>query len=73
LIIFESTEHNHPASDVKSEVRLFQDNIRSRVIDTTERTQCVVGHYFNNVSDPMVACLSNFKHVKKNGSATTAK
>ena len=41
-ILNDPSEHNHPPSAVKSEVRLFQDKIRSRAVNTTESTQQVI-------------------------------
>lgn len=37
-ILFENNEHNHPASAVINEVRLFEDKIRSRAAITTKST-----------------------------------
>ena len=65
-ILFENNEHNHPASAVTNEVRLFQDKIRSRAADTTESTQRVIDQCLNDVSDQMVARLPNFKYIKRN-------
>lgn len=64
-ILTVASEHNHPGSAVKVEVRLFQEKVRKRAIDTTERTQEVIDHCLTNASDPMVARLPNFKHVKR--------
>lgn len=64
-ILSEPSEHNHPASAVKVEVRLFQEKIRKRAVDTTENTQDVIDHCLTNASDQMVARLPNFKHIKR--------
>ena len=64
-ILSDSTEHNHPASAVNVEIRLFQENIRTRAVNTTESTQHVVDHCLSNASDQMVARLPNFKYVKR--------
>jgi hypothetical protein len=42
LILNEPSEHNHPPNAVNSEVRLFQYEIRTRAINTTESTQQVM-------------------------------
>ena len=64
-ILNDPSEHNHPPSAVKSEVRLFQDKIRSRAVNTTESTQQVIDNCLRDVTDQMVARLPNFKHVKR--------
>lgn len=61
----DASEHNHPPSAVKSEVRLFQEKIRSRAVASKESTQQVIDNCLNEVSDQMVARLPNFKHVKR--------
>ena len=65
-ILFENNEHNHPASAVTNEVKLFQEKIRSRAANTTESTQRVIDQCLNSVSDQMVARLPNFKYIKRN-------
>lgn len=64
-ILSDASEHNHPGSAVKVEVRLFNEKIRERAVETTESTQEVIDHCLTDASDPMVARLPNFKHVKR--------
>jgi len=65
-ILHESDLHNHPASAASTEVRVFEDKVRSRAINTNENTQNVIDNCLTNVSDQMVARLPNFKHIKRN-------
>lgn len=65
-ILFENNEHNHQASAVTNEVKLFQEKNRSRAANTTESTQRVIDPCLDNVSDQMVALLPNFKYIKRN-------
>ncbi|CAF3376116.1 unnamed protein product [Rotaria socialis] len=65
-ILLENNDHNHPASAVNNEVRLFQDKLRSRAVTTTESTQHIMDNCLNNVSDQMVARLPNLKYIKRN-------
>ena len=65
-ILSETNEHNHPASAVKKEVRIFEDKIRNRAANTTESTQRVIDHCLTDASDQMVARLPNFKYIKRN-------
>lgn len=64
-ILNDPSEHNHSPSAVKSEVRLFQEKIRSRAVATTESTQQVIDNCLRDVTDQMVARLPTFKHVKR--------
>jgi hypothetical protein len=64
-VLNDPSEHNHPPSAVNCEVRVFQEKIRSRAINTTESTQQVIHHCLRDVKDQMVARLPNFKHVKR--------
>jgi hypothetical protein len=63
VIINEPPEHNHPPSVVNFEVRLFQDKICFRAINTTEDTEQVMHQCLRDVTDRMVARLPSFKHV----------
>jgi hypothetical protein len=65
-VLHETGVHNHPANAANSEVRLFQDKIRSRAINTNESTQNVIDNCLRNVTDQMVARLPNFKYIKRN-------
>ncbi|CAF1080873.1 unnamed protein product [Rotaria magnacalcarata] len=65
-ILLENNDHNHPASAVNNEVRLFEDKLRSRAMTTTESTQHIMDNCLNNASDQMVARLPNFKYIKRN-------
>lgn len=64
-ILTESTEHNHSPSAVNVEVRLFQEELCSRVAETTKSTQRVIDNCLLTASDQLAARLPNFKHVKR--------
>ena len=64
-VLTDATEHNHPASAVKSEVRLFQEKIRTRAVASKESTQQVIDTCLTLASDQMVARLPSFKHIKR--------
>jgi hypothetical protein len=64
--LHETGVHNHPANAANSEVRLFQDKVRSRAMNTNESTQNVIDNCLRNVTDQMVARLPNFKYIKRN-------
>lgn len=65
MLLSEPTEHNHPASAVNAEVRLFREKIKSRAVNTTESTQNIIDNCLSDATDQMVARLPNFKHVKR--------
>jgi hypothetical protein len=65
LIRNQPSQHNHPPNVVNSKVRLFQQKIHTRAINTTENTQQVMNQCLRDVTDQIVACLPNFKHVKR--------
>ena len=65
-ILHEAATHNHSASAAHADIRLFQDKIRSRVMNNNESTQNVIDNCLRNVSDQMVARLPNFKYIKRN-------
>ncbi|CAF4494431.1 unnamed protein product, partial [Rotaria sp. Silwood2] len=60
-VLHETGNHNHPASAAHCEVRLFQDKIRSRAMNTNESTQNVIDNCLRNVSYQMVSRLATFK------------
>ncbi|CAF1550208.1 unnamed protein product [Rotaria sordida] len=65
-ILRENGDHNHPANAANTEVRLFQDEVRSRAMNTNESTQNIIDNCLRNASDQMVARLPNFKNIKRN-------
>ncbi|CAF1227763.1 unnamed protein product [Rotaria sordida] len=65
-ILHENSDHNHPANAANTEVRLFQDEVRSRAMNTNESTQNIIDNCLRNASDQMIARLPNFKNIKRN-------
>ncbi|CAF3353362.1 unnamed protein product, partial [Rotaria sp. Silwood2] len=56
-ILHENDAHNHPPKVANTEVRMFHDKIRTRVITTHEGTQCVIDNFLKDTSNEMVALL----------------
>jgi hypothetical protein len=56
--------HNHPEIAANTEVRLFNDKVRSRATNTNESTQNVIDNCLKISSDQMVARLLYFKYIK---------
>ena len=58
--------HKHPEVAANTEVRLFNDKVRSRATNTNESTQNVIDNCLKISSDQMVARLLHFKYIKRN-------
>ncbi|CAF2151195.1 unnamed protein product [Rotaria magnacalcarata] len=58
--------HNHPGNPVSTEIRIFEEKIRHRALNSNEATQNVIDYCLTNLSDHAVARLPDFKHVKRN-------
>ncbi len=57
--------HNHLAIAANTEVRLFHEKVRSRAINTNERTQNVIDNCLKNSTDQMVARLPQLNILKE--------
>ncbi|CAF3457531.1 unnamed protein product, partial [Rotaria sp. Silwood2] len=44
------------------EIRIFEEKVRDRAINSNEATQAVIDNCLTNLSDYAVACLPDFKH-----------
>ncbi|CAF1988490.1 unnamed protein product, partial [Rotaria magnacalcarata] len=65
-LLHESDNHNHPGNPVSTEIRIFEEKIRHRALNSNEATQNVIDYCLTNLSDHAVARLPDFKHVKRN-------
>jgi len=57
--------HNRLAIAANTEVRLFHEKVRSRAINTNERTQNVIDNCLKNSTDQMVARLPQLNILKE--------
>ncbi|CAF4370614.1 unnamed protein product [Rotaria socialis] len=62
--------HNHPGNPVSTEIRIFEEKIRHRALNSNEATQNVIDYCLTNLSDNAVARLPDFKHVNPFNPAT---
>ncbi|CAF3211126.1 unnamed protein product [Rotaria socialis] len=65
-LLHENDNHNHPGNSVSTEIRIFEEKIRHRALNSNETTQNVIDYCLTNLSDNAVASLPDFKHVKRN-------
>ncbi|CAF5003336.1 unnamed protein product, partial [Rotaria socialis] len=66
IILHENDNHNRPGNPVSTEIRIFEEKIRHRALNSSEGTQNVIDYCLTNLSDHAVARLPDFKHVKRN-------
>ncbi|CAF4883884.1 unnamed protein product [Rotaria socialis] len=69
-LLHEDDNHNHPGNPVSTEIRIFEEKIRHRALNSNEATQNVIDYCLTNLSDNAVARLPDFKHVNPFNPAT---
>ncbi|CAF2132253.1 unnamed protein product, partial [Rotaria magnacalcarata] len=50
-LLHENDNHNHPGNPVSTEIRIFEEKIRHRVLNANEATQNVIDYCLTNLSD----------------------
>lgn len=66
VLLHENDNHNHLGNPISKEIRIFEEKIRYRAINTNKATQNVIEYCLTNLSDNAVARLPDFKHIKRN-------
>ncbi|CAF4554165.1 unnamed protein product, partial [Rotaria sp. Silwood2] len=63
ILLYENDNHNHSGNAVSVEIRIFEEKVRDRAINSNETTQAVIDNCLTNLSDYAVARLPDFKHI----------
>ncbi len=66
IMLHENDNHNYLENAVSNEIRIFEEKVRDRAVNYNEKTQTIIDTCLKNLCDNVVACLPDFKHVKRN-------
>ncbi|CAF4297785.1 unnamed protein product [Rotaria magnacalcarata] len=64
ILLHENDNHIHPGNPVSTEIRIFEEKIRHRALNSNEATQNVIDYCLTNLSDNAVAHLPEISHDK---------
>ncbi|CAF4056774.1 unnamed protein product [Rotaria sordida] len=62
-LLYENDNHNHSGNAISIEIRIFEEKVRDRAINSNETTQTVIDNCLTNLSDYAVARFPDFERI----------